>query len=440
MSQHTTLRSGAQFQSLFRSLVLDPTLLFAHILSTEIIAQIVLEEIGETTDRIFTPLVTLATFLSQILSDDHSCRGAVARLKAWRSCPWFAPLLTGDRRLLQGTATPARVALAATGVPHLGSSPGASPRRLGFSRAAGRHGRWVLRLHARHGQEPKGVPPALPPEARLRLPDRPDRRPPIPGHRGSSRPGHSAWSGKLTGENALLRGLRNRLQRGSILLADSYYSSYQEVAALISTGVDVVMRQHGGRPTNFDKGRRLGHEDHLVEWQRGRQRRSWMRLWEFHRLPRSIVMRELRVRIDKKGFRTRQIVIVTSLLDPVEYPASELATLYRARWHAEVCQADCISRYTLYQSRGPAHSGRGGFVETGTMEPETLANEPRRTAMRRLSERLGPPQPGWTGAYCPSEPTLEGVARPFPPGSAHEPHSVSGPAAASPSGGAGGVP
>ncbi len=42
-----------------------------------------------------------------------------------------------------------------------------------------------------------------------------------------------------------------------------------------------------------------------------------MSLLVFHRLPRSITMRELRVRIDKKGFRTKQFVVVTSLLDPV---------------------------------------------------------------------------------------------------------------------------
>lgn len=144
------------------------------------------------------------------------------------------------------------------------------------------------------------------------------------------------WSGKLTGENALLRGLRKCLKRGWILLADSYYSSYQEIAALLGRGVDVVMRQHGGRPTDFERGVKLGHEDHLVIWHRGRQRRSWMSMLGFRRLPPTIAMRELRVRVDKKGFRTKQFVIVTSLLDPIKYPAKELASLYRARWHAEL--------------------------------------------------------------------------------------------------------
>lgn len=36
-------------------------------------------------DRIYTPMVTLWVFLSQLLSADHSCRAAVARLIAYRT-------------------------------------------------------------------------------------------------------------------------------------------------------------------------------------------------------------------------------------------------------------------------------------------------------------------------------------------------------------------
>src|SRR5262249_37949058 len=43
-----------------------------------------------------------------------------------------------------------------------------------------------------------------------------------------------------------------------IASADSTSSSYPEVAALLSMGVDVVMRQHGGRPTDFRRGQKLG--------------------------------------------------------------------------------------------------------------------------------------------------------------------------------------
>ena len=47
-------------------------------------------------------------------------------------------------------------------------------------------------------------------------------------------------------------------------------------------------------------------------------------------------MREIRVRVDKPGFRTKQFVVVTSLLDANVYSRNDLAELYRARWHAEI--------------------------------------------------------------------------------------------------------
>jgi hypothetical protein len=40
------------------------------------LARIIAEHAGKTRDRIFTPMVTLVSFLGQILSDDHSCRAA----------------------------------------------------------------------------------------------------------------------------------------------------------------------------------------------------------------------------------------------------------------------------------------------------------------------------------------------------------------------------
>ena len=131
-----------------------------------------------------------------------------------------------------------------------------------------------------------------------------------------------AGKGKLTGEMALVRALHGRLKRGDILLADSYYSSFDEVVTLAGMGVDVVMRQHGGRPVDFRRGERLGREDHAVAWHRSRNRPGWMSREEFAALPRVLAMRELRVRVDKPGFRTRVFVVVTTLLDPAAFPAA----------------------------------------------------------------------------------------------------------------------
>src|SRR3954470_2421127 len=56
---------------------------FTDVLTEEAIAQ-ALAAVGGWLDRVFSPLVTLWVFLGQVLSADHSCRAAVARLNAHR--------------------------------------------------------------------------------------------------------------------------------------------------------------------------------------------------------------------------------------------------------------------------------------------------------------------------------------------------------------------
>jgi hypothetical protein len=97
MSQPTSPQAIIQFRGLLRSLVVDPMLLFAQVFASQTVSQVVEAEVGETGDRIYTPLVTLALLLHQILSDDHSCRHAVARLRSWRAAHGLKPcsLATG---------------------------------------------------------------------------------------------------------------------------------------------------------------------------------------------------------------------------------------------------------------------------------------------------------------------------------------------------------
>jgi hypothetical protein len=53
-------------------------------------------------------------------------------------------------------------------------------------------------------------------------------------------------------------------------------------------------------------------------------------------MPRFLTVREVRFRVDQAGFRTREVIVVTTLLDPVEYSKDDLADLYRARWNQEL--------------------------------------------------------------------------------------------------------
>jgi len=49
--------------------------------------------------------------------------------------------------------------------------------------------------------------------------------------------------------------------------------------------------------------------------------------------------REVRYDISTPGFRTRQITLVTTRLDPAVYRVADLAELYRQRWQVETSLA-----------------------------------------------------------------------------------------------------
>jgi hypothetical protein len=76
-------RFRQQVQFLRRQFLQDGDLPFTEVLTEEAISQ-ALATVTGWLDRIFSPLVTLWVFLGQVLSADHSCRAAVARLIAHR--------------------------------------------------------------------------------------------------------------------------------------------------------------------------------------------------------------------------------------------------------------------------------------------------------------------------------------------------------------------
>src|SRR4051795_8297428 len=53
-------------------------------------------------------------------------------------------------------------------------------------------------------------------------------------------------------------------------------------------------------------------------------------------IPETATTSELRGQRLRRGFRTRVLIVMTTLLDAGEFPHDDLATLYRARWHAEL--------------------------------------------------------------------------------------------------------
>jgi hypothetical protein len=73
-----------EVQLLKRQFLQESELPFSDVLSEQIVAKPIRDNQVDWLDRIYSPLVTLWVFLTQVLSADHSCRAAVARLIAHR--------------------------------------------------------------------------------------------------------------------------------------------------------------------------------------------------------------------------------------------------------------------------------------------------------------------------------------------------------------------
>jgi hypothetical protein len=132
--------------------------------------------------------------------------------------------------------------------------------------------------------------------------------------------------GKRTGETALLWRLAHCLRAGDVVIADRYFSGYFLLAWLIRQGVDVVMRQHQLRHTDFRRGKRLGVKDHVVAWARPQQP-PWMDDATYATMPAILTLREARI---------GGLTLVTSLTAADDVSKQELLALYHARWQVEL--------------------------------------------------------------------------------------------------------
>jgi hypothetical protein len=287
-------------------------------------------------ERIYTPWITLSLFLSQMLSDDHSCDDTVERLQKFRHDQGLSSVSPGT-----GSYCEARQRLPEALIWDLA-------RRAGRSIHDRSKGSWSFR----------GRPVKIVDGSTVVMPDTPENQEAYP-QPSRQAPGLGfpmarilvifslavgtvldaavgPYRGKQTSELALLRQIIGHFQPGDIVLADRFYCSFWLIAALQARGVDVVVRLHQARTADFRRGRRLGREDHMVTWPRRLEVPSWMDRAEYDTMPRELVMREFRIRVRDRTKRVREMVIATTLLDPEIYPADDLRGLFRERWHAEL--------------------------------------------------------------------------------------------------------
>lgn len=137
-------------------------------------------------------------------------------------------------------------------------------------------------------------------------------------------------------EMALAASLWECLAPGEVLLADRYYGCYRVLALVRARGAEAVCRLHGSRTADFRRGQRLGPMDRRITWTRPKEVPAGLSLEQWLAFPATLTVRLVRVRVEEKGFRTRTVTLVTTLLDAQKYPVGALAALYRRRWQVEL--------------------------------------------------------------------------------------------------------
>jgi hypothetical protein len=330
---HGRLRQ--QVDTLRREFLQEGELPFADVLSSGCLAEALTEIQRPWKDRIFSPLVTLWVFLGQVLNADQSCRAAVARLIAHRAAKGLPPCSSDTGGYCQARRRLPERFFAAVA------------RLVGQNLDARIDRRWLW----------KGRRVCLFDGSTVSMPDTPANRAAYPLTYNQT-PGTNfalarigaiislscgaildlgicCYAGKGQGEVSLLRRLWDTLCPGDVLLGDRLMSGWVSMHLLQRRGVDTVSRLSSHRRADFRQGRRLGKDDHLVQWKKPTSIRSVDRP-TYNTLPDAITVREVRFRVEQAGFRTRSVVVVTTLLDPAQASKEELASLYRARWNNEL--------------------------------------------------------------------------------------------------------
>ncbi len=133
-----------------------------------------------------------------------------------------------------------------------------------------------------------------------------------------------------------MQQLWDNLRPGDVLLGDRGFSGWAVLAQCWVRGVQGVFRVHGGRKIDFRKGQRLSRHERLVRWSKPVLRPRYLTTEQWALLPEVLELRLVRCRMNVPGFRTRQVILVTTLLDSLQYSAADLGALYFRRWEMEL--------------------------------------------------------------------------------------------------------
>jgi hypothetical protein len=305
---------------------------FADIL-TEASIQKVLNEYGVSyRDRVFSPVTTIWGFLSQVLSEDHSCRDTVSRIIAHRAA-------NGDAVCSPNTSS---YCTARSRIPTPVLSTLA--RRTAEELHASVDDRWKWNGRSVFILDGSSVSMPDTPANQAMYPQPPNQKPGLgfPLARitvllslatGACHDlAIAPYAGKGTGEKSLFRRLYDTLKPGDVVLADALFDDYFIACDLRNRGIDLIVHEHFDRTgTRVAESRPDG--DVLV-WQRP-QKPLRMTGEQYRGYPEQFLMRQVAVDARDKNNRVQQFNVVTTILTP-SIDGKQIGALYEHRWAGEV--------------------------------------------------------------------------------------------------------
>lgn len=302
--------------------------------------------------RIWPPMQMMWTFLVQVLHPGWSCEAAVAQVLAEHAAA---------RQPLNASADPSAYCQARKHVPEsmyrhaLGAVGQTLQAKVGDAyRWCGRRV-WVV----------DGSSCSMPDTPELQATfGQPDRQKPGCGFPVAKLVAMFCWaSGAVldvaigayrSAELSLWHQLWGQLKAGDVVVGDRFYGAYAELAQLTARGCDGLFRLWGARARTLDfrRGQRLGKNDRLLVWSRSPSCPHTLSPEVFALLPATLTVRVLRFHTQVKGFRSRTVLVATTLRDPVAYPLEQIAALYGDRWTVELRLRDLKTTLRMEIVRG----------------------------------------------------------------------------------------
>ena len=283
-------------------------------------------------DRLFSPVTTIWGFLSQVLSDDHSCRDAVSRILAHRATSGLKPC---------------------------------SPNTASYCNARARIPTGVLRTLARKtAQQLQASAPEqwqwngrnvfIADGSHVSMPDTPQNQACYPQPE-VQQPGigfpparltvllslatgacHdlaiAPYAGKGTGETTLLRQMYDTLSPGDVIVADALFDNYFLACELRQRGIELVARVQAERVGSRTVESRPDGD--IIVWQRPNKPRG-MTGEQYRKYPENLTMRQVSVDARGRNNRAEHFKVVTTILD-ASIGGAQIGAVYERKWDGEL--------------------------------------------------------------------------------------------------------